>query len=76
MRMLALGLAAAALVIPVSSANAGCRPVTEKINVCETHDCVDHLCLVRVPTSVSTECAHPIPTVCNQYVSLEKIATR
>ena len=76
MRMLALGLAAAALALPVGSAAA--EPTCAgpyHAQVCVDYECYSHYC-IQIPSVVYTDCRHPLPESCDRSVSLKAIGTK
>lgn len=71
-RVVALGLSAAALCVPLApSASAEmCRDVTSQVAVCVTYQCRDRYCINRDYTGVYTTCDHPMPGVLCVHVPL------
>lgn len=67
MRLVALGLAAAALAFPAAgaaSANSTCQEIAAGAGVCVHYTCNDHHCINRTYTAVSTTCRHPFQGTC------------
>ena len=71
MRIIALGIAAAALAVPLagtSAANAECVPGYAGTDVCIEYTCNDHHCINRTYTAVYTTCQHPFNVLCRRVV--------
>lgn len=68
-RLVALGLAAAALAFPVAgaaSANDTCVTGAAGTDVCVEFTCNDHHCISRTYTAVYTTCRHPFFVLCQR----------
>ena len=63
MRLIALGVAAAAAFALPTAASAAteCVDVTTHTAVCVDYDCNDHHCISRTYQYVYTTCDHPMP---------------